>query len=56
MMNAHLQGPTVDGDDDIDGDDTCEAGEEEVAESDQEALQLVLQKYGATWGLFIQDS
>ena len=44
MINAHLKGPTIDGDDDIGADDTCEGGEEEHAESDQEAFQLVLPK------------
>jgi U3 small nucleolar RNA-associated protein 14 len=44
MINAHLQGPTLDGDDDIGADDTCEDAEEEQVEVDQEALQLVLQK------------
>ena len=38
MINAHLQGPTLDGDDDIGADDTCEDAEEEQAEVDQEAL------------------
>lgn len=38
MINAHLQGPALDGDDDIGADDTCEDAEEEQAEVDQEAL------------------
>lgn len=36
MINAHLQGPTLDGDDDIGADDTCEDAEEEQVEVDQE--------------------